>query len=378
MKVDVCHYAQGAGWSFEARLLRADFVLYFGSREAIADGTPLDALVDRYPGAEVVGCTTGGEIRGDDAYDGTIVAVAVELSSSRAKVAKCDVEGVAGSWATGRALGASLAGPDLRAVVLLSDGTRVNGSELLRGLREALAADVTVVGGLAGDGDRFEATAVGVGPRPSPGTCAALGLYGSALRVSTGTANGWEPFGPERVVTRSFENVLHELDGEPALDLYERYLGPEAALLPASALSYPLALRREEHGDGALVRAIIGVNEIDRTMTFAGDMPQGSIVRLMRGSIPSLVEGAGRAARVCTEARGAPRAGLALLVSCIGRKLAMGQHVTDEVEAVASLLGSPFPTIGFHSYGEISPPTPGALPELHNQSMTVMLLGEEP
>ena len=379
MKTEMATYEPGRGWTFAGGLERATFVLYFASKEAVDKDSPIEVLAARFPGATIVGCSTSGEIAARDACDGTIVAVAVELERSRVEVATRRVDAMARSELAGRELGLTLAAPDLRALIVFSDGTRVNGTELVRGLRESVGAGVVVSGGLAGDGDRFDSTWVGVGTRREAGMVVALGLYGDRLSIGTGSEGGWEAFGPERIVTRSFGSTLYELDGEPALDLYKRYLGPEASRLPASALLYPLSLSREGGHEAALVRTIVGVSDLERTMSFAGDIPQGSVVRLMRGSLMRLVEGAEHAAQAALRSGpSAEEGGLALLVSCIGRKLMMGQLVTDEVEAVAGVLGARFHSVGFYSYGELSPHPLTGVSELHNQTMTIMTIGEKP
>lgn len=378
MKTEMATYEPTRGWAFAVSgVERASFVLYFASKEAVGCGAPLQGLMARFPSATIVGCSTGGEITGRDARDGSIVAVAVELEGSRVELATRRVEESARSERAGRELGLALAATDLRALLVFADRTRVDGNELVRGLRDSVAAGVVVCGGLAGDGDRFDSTWVGVGDRREVGIVAALGLYGDRLTIGTGSEGGWEAFGPERIVTRSFGSTLYELDGEPALDLYKRYLGGEATRLPASALRYPLSVQRDGGQEATIVRTVVGVSDLERTMSFAGDIPQGSVVRLMRGSLMRLIEGAERAARATLRDGPAPEeGGLALLVSCIGRKLMMGQRVTDEVEVVAGVLGARFHTVGFYSYGEISPHPETGRPELHNQTMTVTTIGE--
>jgi hypothetical protein len=186
-------------------------------------------------------------------------------------------------------------------------------------------------------------------------------------------------FGPRRHVTRASGNVLFELDGEPALDLYERYLGPdESKALPGSALLFPIQVYDLEKPDTAVVRTVLAVDRAARSMTFAGDIPQGWTAQLMRGNLDRLAAGAADAAR---QARGKLDAGgddqrLSILVSCIGRRLLMGQRARDEVEAVGAELGHDSLRLGFYSYGEISPHAKSGLCELHNQTMTVTTLAE--
>jgi hypothetical protein len=244
-----------------------------------------------------------------------------------------------------------MAAPDLRAVYLLSDGLMVNGAKLIQGLLTRLPHDVVVTGGLAGDGPDFQSTCVGLNAPPVPGKIASLGFYGDSFTASWGSAGGWDPFGPKRLVTRAEANVLYELDGEPALELYKRYLGDAADKLPGSALLFPLVIRPNPDSPYDVVRTIVGVNEDSQSLVFAGDIPQNWSAQLLRNVPDRLVDGALRAARQSGLGSGsAAESSLALVVSCIGRKLMMGQRISDEVEIIREECGA-VPTIGFYSYG---------------------------
>ena len=111
-------------------------------------------------------------------------------------------------------------------------------------------------------------------------------------------------------------------------------------------------------------------------MTFAGDVPTGCYARFMKANFDRLIDGAVGAARTSYEAVGSASPDLALLVSCVGRKLVLAQRVEEEVEGVRDVLGERTVLAGFYSYGEISPFTPHARCELHNQTMTITTLSE--
>ena len=261
---------------------------------------------------------------------------------------------------------------DLRGLFVLSDGTGINGSDLIRGLQDVLGTGVTITGGLAGDGADFRITFVGAGDPPQPGRVAAIGFYGDAVVIGHGSYGGWQPFGPERRITRAADNVLHQLDNEPALDLYKRYLGEQAEGLPGTALLFPLRLTRPDGGE--VVRTIVGTDDATSTMVFAGDVPEGSTAQLMRATFDKLIDGAGEAASQAAVMEGTH---LAILVSCIGRKLVLGQRVAEEIESAQEVLGADARTIGFYSYGEISPQARTGACELHNQTMTITTIGEK-
>ena len=213
-----------------------------------------------------------------------------------------------------------------------------------------------------------------MGPRKKD-TIAVLGLYGNRLKVGYGSLGGWDSFGPERLITRSRGNVLYELDGQSALELYKKYLGEHAKGLPATGLLFPLSIRTKE-GDAGVVRTILAIDEEDRSLTFAGDIPEGAYARLMKANFDRLIDGAVGAAKTSYEAIGSTSPDLAVLISCVGRKMILKQRTEEEVEGVREILGDKTVLAGFYSYGEISPFTPGARCELHNQTMTITTFSE--
>lgn len=355
----------------------AQFVLVFGARHLLAGDGPLADVRAAFPRAVITGCSTAGEICGDSVEDDTVVVTAIRFVTTRCVSAAVSLDEVSSSTDAAALLASRL--PDhgaLRHVLVFSDGLHVNGSELVTGLVQGLPSSVAVTGGLSADGPRFEQTAVIVDGWPADHVVTVVGLYGDALRVGYGSLGGWDAFGPVRVITRSSGNVLYELDGQSALALYRKYLGEQAGDLPASGLLFPLRLRTRE-GEEGVVRTILGVSETDDSMTFAGDVPEGAYAQLMRANFDRLVDGAIGAAKISAQALGASRPSCALLISCVGRKMVLQQRIEEEIEGVREVVGPGAVLTGFYSYGEISPFTPTARCELHNQTMTVTTFSEE-
>ena len=349
-------------------------VMVFGGSELLDDDAPLRAVVAAFPRSAVMGCSTSGEILGSGIFDGSVTVAVARFERT---VLALEAEPVHGSDSAevGRALGTRLLarGDDLAAVFVLSDGIAVNGSALAAGLTAGTRGSAVITGGLAGDGSRFERTWVLVDGRPAVSSVTAVGLYGTELEVGYGSNGGWTVLGPERVVTRSEGNVLLGLDGQPALELYKSYLGERVSGLPATALLFPLAVRAPGAADRELVRTVLGVDEARQSMTFAGDVPEGSTAQLMRGTSERLVDAAQLAAVSARLPGDAPS--LAVAVSCVGRRLYLGQRVEDELEAVVAGLGSHCGVVGFYSYGELSPVSAGTC-DLHNQTMTITVFRE--
>lgn len=380
MRAEQFSWGEATGWHADGGIPgRADLILYFGTRHALAGGARYNELRAKFPNAHILGCSTGGQISSNDVTDEDIAAVALSFARTKLKLACAAAHDATLSRAAGESIGRDLAGDDLAGIFILSDGLNVNGSALVAGITSVVGERVSLTGGLAGDGAQFQETLVGGDGAPRKHVVAAVGFYGSSVRIGHGSAGGWDEFGPRRKITRSEGNVLYELDGEPALDLYKRYLGDEADGLPGTALLFPLRIRDPQHPDESdLVRTVLSVDHDARSMTFAGDMPQGWVSQLMRGNFDRLAAGAADAAR---QAAGGIREGgegdsVAILVSCIGRRLLMGQHAVDEVAAAGVELGQGMPRLGFYSYGEISPHNRSGVCQLHNQTMTVTAITE--
>jgi hypothetical protein len=328
-----------------------------------------------YPEAHIIGCSTAGEIAGTAVLDESLILTAVHFESTRVRAAKTSLHNMTESFAVGERLAAELAGEDLVHVFVLSHGLKINGSDLVRGLESSLPAHVSVTGGLSGDGDRFQKTFVICNDLPAQDQVAAIGFYGQHLKIGYGSFGGWDSFGPERLITKSQGNILYEFDGRSALALYKQYLGEHASQLPASGLLFPIQIRMPGREDG-LARTILAVNETDQSMTFAGDVPEGAYARLMKANFDRLIDGAVDAAKSGQRMTGDAPPDLAVLISCVGRKLILKQRVEEEVEGVRDVLGDRTVITGFYSYGEISPISGVGNCELHNQTMTITTFSE--
>ena len=374
MELATFGYADGA-WSqpFPALDSRQTMVLAFAAPSYGARGEILAELAAAFPNSAVIGCSTSGEIDQRRVRDESISVAVVRFANTRVRHTRARLESMTDSFAAGASIADTLRADDLRAVFVLSEGVHVNGSDLVRGLNSRLADSVVVTGGLAGDGSRFEQTWVLSEGRPERNTVVAVGLYGEGLRLTHGSQGGWDGFGLERVVTASTGNVLHTLDGRPALELYKEYLGDRAADLPSSALLFPLALRESKTGSSSVVRTVLSVDEATQSMTFAGDVPTGHYAKLMRANFDRLILGAEGAGVAAMGDHAGPV--LSIAISCVGRRLVLGQRTEEETDATLDSLPPGTKQVGFYSYGEISPHATGRC-DLHNQTMTLTVVSE--
>lgn len=352
----------------------ADLVLGFGSGKIITDEQVFSTIQNKFPNATLSICSTAGEIYDLEVFDHTISLVAFSFSSSSINTALVNIDDFNSSFEAGKQLVNQLPKENLKLIFVLSDGGKVNGSELVKGMNTNKNKEVLITGGIAGDGSDFNKTFVGLNAIPQSGNIVAIGFYGKNLSLSHGSLGGWESFGLEREVTKSNGNELYEIDNKNALDLYKTYLGKYANELPGSALLFPLAIKLESEQD-AIVRTILSIDDKKQTMIFAGDVPERSKVRFMKANFDRLIDAASDAAVNCLKINNkSPK--IAILISCVGRKIILGNRIDEEVEAVSEIFGNETSLVGFYSYGEISPLKPLTNCELHNQTMTITCIDE--
>jgi hypothetical protein len=351
-------------------------VTIFGDASFFTDPLFVEEVTELFDGASIIGCSTAGEITVEGVSEGSCSVTAVSFGAARVKSVDAVLSSMSESNAAGAGIGNGLIDSDLHAILVFAPGVEINGSALVDGVASIVGDRIPVIGGLAGDAGAFKRTWTWGVNGVTDNNVVAVGLYGNALNIAHGCFGGWETFGPERKITRCDGNVLYELDGKPALDIYKLYLGDYAKDLPASGLLFPFAILGDDHKSVGLIRTILGVNESDGSLTLAGAIELNGYLKLMHANTDGLVDGAETAAKDAARMLGGKSDGLAILISCIGRKLMMGERVEEEVEAVSSVLGSQVALTGFYSYGEIGPFSNGGKCHLHNQTMTITMLSE--
>jgi hypothetical protein len=378
MKLSTFSYEAGKRWSvekFPALDSEQTLVIVFAAPEFIDNPSALSELAAAYPTSKMIGCSSAGEIAGPLVNDASISVAVLKFERSRIAVISAEISESANSFSVAEQLATQLAAEDLCSVFILSDGLRVNGSELAKGFSSTLPPHVIVTGGLAADGDRFQRTWVIRNGKPETGIVMAAGFYGDSLQITHGSRGGWDSFGPERRVTRSQGNVLYELDGRSALSLYKEYLGALADGLPATGLLFPLSIRQDAADSRELIRTVLAVDEAAQSMTFAGDVPKGYLAQLMHANFDRLLDGASMAAEQARDNMAIAGPMLIVAISCVGRRLVLGERVEEETELTLQNLPEGTQQIGFYSYGEISPCVSGFC-DVHNQTMTLTTFSE--
>ncbi len=381
MKIEQKYWTKEDGWKVLSNTLgdvKPQLVLVFGGRSVLEDEEHYKSLKKSYPDADILINSTAGEIIGTMVKDDSLSVVAIHFEKTTLAFQSTQIEQSSDSESKGKELAEKLPKEGLVHAMIFSDGLKVNGTSLVKGLIDNLPKDIAITGGLVGDAGDFKKTLVGLNEQPRSGEIVLVGFYGEAIKIGYGSLGGWDSFGPIRLITKSKENVLYELDGKPALELYKQYLGDLAKDLPGSGLLFPLNLYLDdENGPAEVVRTLLSVNEEDQSMTFAGDLPEGSKVSLMKVNFEKLIDGASGAAKMSTESLAGSSPELAILISCIGRKLVLKDRIEEETEAVRNMFAKDTIMTGFYSYGEISPVAPTEKQcKLHNQTMTITTFRE--
>ena len=376
MKLFTLRYSASKGWEapFPALDSPQTLVIAFGSPKFLDEPDRVRELTQAYPASHIIGCSTAGEILGTEITDESLVAAITRFDAATLVTVTLPIREAGASFQVGVDIAQKLTNPELKGVMVLSEGVIINGTQLIAGLNSVLPPSVVITGGLAGDGPRFERTWIIKDGKPQSGFVSAVGLYGDNVRIGHGSQGGWDTFGKEYRITKSKDNILYEIDNTPALKLYKIYLKDRAKELPASALLFPLALRAHAEDEKQIVRTVLGIDESRQSMTFAGDMPEGYQAQFMSANFDHLVQGAAEAA-VMTRVNAQQTPTLLVAISCVGRRLVLKEHTKDELDVIFSVLPHFVKQIGFYSYGEISPYGTGVC-ELHNQTMTLTTISE--
>lgn len=380
MKNHTIQYKEGkwTGLDFpEENKAKVQVVLVFADRFIVEDGLVQQHLKTHFKNAEIITCSSAGEINHRAAEEGTALCTAIQFEKTTIAVSKGNIYDCRNSYALGVQVASALPKNNLKFVLLISDGNLVNGDALLEGVQSLTNEEVLISGGLAGDSNRFQKTLVGLNDDIREGNIVMLGLYGNHIKVATGIEGGWDVFGPEKLITKSSGNMLSEIDNTNALDLYKTYLGKYADQLPSSALLFPLSVK-PNHSDNFLVRTILSIDENSKQMKFAGDVPEGSVVRFMKSNFDRLINAASEAESKLILQMNEVKPELVLVISCVGRKIVLSDRIEEEVEAATDRFSTDTTIAGFFSYGEIAPPEQQKRSRLHNQTITITAFAELP
>ncbi len=358
--------------------IKPHLLIAFGAPNFFSQSDFFKKLEGRFSNSQILGCSTAGEISEDGVSLESCVLTAIHFDKEpKFKTASARFAQGSDPEETGKKLGEQLKAPDLKSIFILSLGVGINGSALIKGIQSAAGTTQILTGGLAADYGAFKKTYTLLNGEISSDSVIAIGFYGDHIHFGYSSRGGWETFGAIRRVTKAKENILFELDGQSALEVYKKYLGDKAKDLPASGLLYPLAILNEDQTNSGVVRTILGIDEKVGSLVLAGDIQEGGRVQLMQSTYAGLVSGARTAATEAKNMSKTDNNSLGILISCIGRRLVMQDDIVEEVDAVKEVFGSKSIVTGFYSNGEIAPFQQVKNCKLHNQTMTITYLTEE-
>jgi hypothetical protein len=273
----------------------------------------------------------------------------------------------------------------LRAFMMFPDVLAGNGADAVRGILDSLGEHFPVVGGAPGDDFEFKKTYQYLNDKVYSGAVVGLGLEGN-FKIGIGVKHGWIPVGIPLIVTRSEGSVLHELDGKPAIKIYEDYFGEEEAknlrtgTLAKLALSYPLGMK-VEGADELTLRAPFSVDE-HGSITCAAEVPMGAEMQLMIGSQEEAFKVAKVAAQNAMSQLDGVQPKAVIIFNCIARSKLFGDRAGEEISAIQEAVGAQTPLIGFYTYSEQAP-LGGEVKNLekcnpisHNETVVICILAE--
>jgi hypothetical protein len=358
------------GFSFQP-----DLILLFVST-SFSDIESLNFLRVLYPDSVIIGSSTAGEIEDINIYDGSAVATAVKFEKATLDYHEAVIHDPSNSFKAAYELIEKFDTRGLKHVMVFCDGLQSNPSEFVEGLRHKSDVNCTISGGFAADGFEFINSYVITNDVEAKSKMAvAVGFYGEGLKIGYGSLSGWDSFGVDRIVTRSENNKVYSIDGMPILELYKNMLQEQFKNLPASGMLLPISVRKKIT-DRPEIRSIVDYDSEKAYISFCGNIPEGSILRLMKANHERLVSGAEGAAELGIEEIGNTHTDLAILISSVGRRLVLKQLDEDEIVAVRDVIGEDATIAGYYSYSEIAPHLSDKKPELQCQSMTITTFSE--
>ncbi len=333
-------------------------------------------------GCDVLSCSSAGEIADTRLLCAGVSVLLIAWGDAQhalEPVVPLEAEGeVAAEALTGifptHASAAAGAGLEHGTTLMLGDGLSPDLETLVAKIRSRLPQAHDVVGaGAADDGD-LRYTFVGSGRTVAAGS-AVTAHVASKTPWGVGVGHGTRPTSAPMTVTAATHNVVHELDGRPALDVYRELAANQGVSVDTEAKLRRFLVGHEIgvhfFDEIARVRAPIGVRP-EGGVAFVGEVPEGATVSFVNGTPESYVEAAREAARMALAGlEGATLAGV-LVFSCITRGRVLGERYPEELEAIREVFGD-VPTAGLLSYGEIAR-IPGKLDGFHNSTLVLVAI----
>ncbi len=339
----------------------------------------LDGVEEKYPGIQLIGSTTHGELSSTGFLEDSVVLMLMHADG--VTFSAVVEEGVAGNTEDAAQQAAAGALQKLnepaRLCIAISDPFGVDSTALIGKLVEVLGQDVPVCGGLAGEPLRWEQTYQFCNGKVFKDAVVLLVLAGP-LRVSTGVASGWESMGGDHRITDAEGLTIMAIDDEPVKDVWLRYFGSDVV----SGTRHMLAVYAEpddvgsgSNGSGVYLSAPLDWND-DGSMVVSPAIPTGSRFRFADATREQILSGAeSSVVQAVKDFEGTvPDAGL--FFSCAARHASLGTRVEKEYAVLREQLGEMVPMIGFYTYGEFCPLSGSVISRAHGATFVSVLIAE--
>ncbi|NDF11387.1 MAG: hypothetical protein EB060_01025 [Proteobacteria bacterium] len=363
---------------FVEKPIDAQLVLYFGAASVFEKVPVYEELKRRYPYAHIVGASSALQVSGHYPLTGAITATAIRFRDAEVRVASTELKRPEQSYGAGVQIGESLISPDLKAVLLLCDGTVADAGVIISAMVGKIGKKIPISGMVSSTGLGAVHTFTGADSVPEPGKIAAIGFYGKHVELNTAGFHSCVPMGAPHKITRAKGHIVYEMDGVDALSVYRKYVKEDTAEGDRMRLLFPFMMSREDMPAHGVLRSVVMVDEGAKALVLGGNAPEGRILQMMM-SRPEHIVIDGEAAALAkarlikSTAKGDV---LALLAGDVSRAAAMDRNIYQETGYVAELLGSKPSLIGGYGNGMFMPVMPGEESKLHNYTTAIAVLQE--
>ena len=370
-------YKRDSGWS-------ADFpdvdsamtlVVVFADNASWEDRWALSELKHAFPNSIIVGCGASETVHNGKLLTDSISVGIIKFQSTEIKFASADLSDSADSQSAGRRIAEGLKHPNLKGVLLFTNGLVVEATDLVRGIQEDLPAGIPIAGGLASDRDLLHCWVNANGELRDDAVCA-VGLIGDKVELVCASGGGWAPASDRHVATKTLGKTLYEIDGQRAYDVLTERLEKKTSQISPWALdiaNQTIALKFEGVD---LVRSILGSDKQKGCLELAGDIPEGVEIEFMESTVDEIIDGVDEVAHgIRMKTVGLTDNSLSVVFGCVGRVCILGDRTSEEVSVLKAAIGENIAQVGMYGLGEILTTTCG-YPQVHNLTMAAAVIRE--
>lgn len=350
----------------------ADLILVYGSLSLLEEPLLLTNLHGAYPNALLAGCSGAGELINGEVFDNSIVYSVFEFEQTTVRQARKKITaGTDDEFDSGKALLSELLDDDLVAIMIYSEGISIDCDELIKGAREIIGDDIPLFGGLAADSNAFEYSVVLDSDGVYDDSVVAIGFYGKQFNVNS-VSSIFNQNGIEIDITASDGNIVYEINGEPASEVYEKFIPNRGDLSLSTWLFYPVLVLDNESKQPLYCRTIHDYKTENKYLLAAGSIPEGPAKVISLVDSKDIIVDANKVSKKLKNQPGE----FAFVISCAGRRAIMGDEWMNESSRIQKNIGD-IPSMGFYSFGEISINNMKSHTVLHNHSLTIVTISEK-